>query len=970
MKKSVKRTIALFLSITMVVSMLMFGTSAAEPSGGFTDIAGNPHAQAIEALAEAGLVSGFGNGIYGPDIPTSRAMAVTVLAHMAGVSGKVSDAFSDVSPDSWYAKYVGWAADKGIVTGIGGGLFEPERTITGEELDQMLANYAKAAGIAYTNTNTSKDPVNRAEMAEMVYSLYTQDSPLLVETKYGSVRGFVKDNGARVWLGVPYGQAERWERPTAPDTWTTVMNCTTAGDVAIQAKSDWRTGKTTIDGSEDCLNLDVYAPEGAKDLPVLVFLHGGNNQTGNTSELYGTDIVYTNNCVYVTLNYRLNLLGFNPLPALKTGKDDELDSGNYTLLDIALALDWVKENIAAFGGNPDNITISGFSAGGRDVMALLISPLFKGKFNQAIAFSGGMTVADEEMSAVQIAHYMAPLAVEDGKAADLEAAAAWLLSDSKEVADYLKGLSAERLASLIGDAGIHMALFPHLFTDGTVLPKEGFQTTKYNSVPVLMLTGSEEFSFFKNYGYLQSEEYRALDNDVKTAASDFAMKYGSDMYRIFNGQESANTMYANYDAPIYICQIDYKGDGTGTAGHGVFKAFMDSNQGFQMVDATSPGGQQVSEKYNAYLTNFLHTGDPNGKGLDKWTPWDPATQLSMVFDGDTKTGTATLKNVARTYQDIIDEMIADATISQDIKTEIINTVLNGRWFSAAQDEYFDAPSLWIADRIACSTNIPYIDDGDEDHLLDVYGYREDAEATPVIIEIHGGGFIGGTKETNTDHSMVYAREGFMVVTPNYTHLPKGNFKTIIQEMFTVMDWVAEHAEEYHFDLDHVFISGDSAGAAISSLVAATISSDEMREYYEVDLPSFEIKGYALTCPTVDVLSFREDLDAPGWKGIKANKIGTDILNDDEVMNMAHVYNHLNSNYPEVYILTTPTDTEFYQMAVDFDAALTEKGIDHEYHVYTGEVNTLGHTFNINHMYWPESIRANADIIAYLKSLCE
>jgi len=127
------------------------------------------------------------------------------------------------------------------------------------------------------------------------------------------------------------------------------------------------------------------------------------------------------------------------------------------------ALDWVKENIAA---------------------------LFKGKFNQAIAFSGGMTVSDVEMSAVQIAHYMAPLAVEDGKAADLDDAVSWPLFGSKVEADYLKDLSADRLASLIGDVGIHMALFPHLFTDGTVLPKEGFQTTKYNSVPFLMLPGS------------------------------------------------------------------------------------------------------------------------------------------------------------------------------------------------------------------------------------------------------------------------------------------------------------------------------------------------------------------------------------------------------------------------------------------------------------------------------------------------
>ncbi len=99
-----------------------------------------------------------------------------------------------------------------------------------------------------------------------------------------------------------------------------------------------------------------------------------------------------------------------------------------------------------------------------------------------------------------------------------------------------------------------------------------------------------------------------------------------------------------------------------------------------------------------YLTNFLYTGDPSNEAVEvKWTAWDPDTQLSMVFDADQNTGTAELKNVSKTYQNIIDEMEADTTISQEIKIGLIHTVLNGRWFSAMQDAHFNAPSLWIAD---------------------------------------------------------------------------------------------------------------------------------------------------------------------------------------------------------------------------------------------------------------------------------
>ena len=664
----------------------------------FSDIANSPYVEAIEALAKLGLVNGTGGGKYSPDATITRSMAVTILGHLAKVTPKDTDRFSDVVNGTWYSGYVGWAEENGIVEGVGGGLFQPDRAITGEEMGLMLSRYAKVAGIAYTAGNTSKEPLTRGEMAEMVYAVYQMASTRR-ETTNGPVQGRIESTGALAWLGVPYGAAERWKAPTDPAPWDDVRECITSGPMAIQFATSWGpNGSTTsLKGSADCLNLDVYAPAGAENLPVLVFLHGGNNQTGDTSELRGQELVITNDCVFVTLNFRTGALGFNPLPALKTGEDELLDSGNYTLLDIAFALDWVKENVAEFGGNPDNITISGHSAGGRDVMALLISPLFKGKFDKAFVSSGGMTTADEEMSAAQFANALAPLAVEAGKADTEEDAAAWLLTDGEDVLEFLTDISNEQMAGLFPNASIHMALFPHLYNDGTVLPKDGFATTEYNSIPIMMLTGINEFSMFSSFGFTVSAEYRALDAETQVAVKAFADKYGSDMYRIFNGQESANTMFGNYDAPIYVCQVDYGGS---QSGHGVFKSFMDSTQvnPLCIVDVTTPDGKQVSALYNAYLTNFLHTGDPNGDGLNKWTSWDPETQLSMVFDGDGTTGTAEMKDVSKTYQDIIDEMEADTTISDEIKAEIINTVLNGRWFSEAQDDYFGAPSLWVVDQ--------------------------------------------------------------------------------------------------------------------------------------------------------------------------------------------------------------------------------------------------------------------------------
>jgi para-nitrobenzyl esterase len=572
--------------------------------------------------------------------------------------------------------------------------------LTGGQYDALTVEQVNAALAAFCNEQgispVTVTGATRGEIAVALDAIYTDQTAPVRTTAYGDVKGYTADNGANVWKGIPYAQAQRWAAPEAPDPWEGTLDCTAAGAVAIQYATNYTTGESYVTGVEDCLNLDVYAPDAAQQLPVLVYIHGGNNQTGQSSEIPGTDLVVTNQCVYVSLNYRLGLLGFNCLPALQT---NDGDTGNYALLDIAKALDWVKDNIAAFGGDPNNITISGFSAGGRDVMAMLTSPLFQGKFDKAIVYSGGMTIADEDMSAAQIAAAVAPLAVEDGKAADEATAAAWLLTSSADVKEYLMGISAERLAPMMGSANIRMSVFPHLYNDGVVLPKEGFATETYNSVPVLMLTGSGEFSLFNNGGYLASEAYSALDEDTKAVATAFSLKYGSEMYRIFNAQVSADTMAAHYSAPIYVCQVDYDDTAFG-AFHGIFVPMLSSTHSYGWAgDFSSTGYTGMAEKFNAYLTSFLRTGDPNGDNTGtQWTPWDPATKLSMVLDGNETGGTAEMKNVSTTYADIIAAMEADTTVSADIKGELVRTVTNGRWFSAAQDEYFNVTSGWVADQ--------------------------------------------------------------------------------------------------------------------------------------------------------------------------------------------------------------------------------------------------------------------------------
>ena len=266
-------------------------------------------------------------------------------------------------------------------------------------------------------------------------------------------------------------------------------------------------------------------------------------------------------------------------------------------------------------------------------------------------------------------------------------------------------------------------------------------------------------------------------------------------------------------------------------------------------------------------------------------------------------------------------------------------------------------------------DVPYIDDGNTDHVTDIFGSRSADGPAPVIVEIHGGGYIGGNKEINTKHAAFYAQNGYVVLTPNYTHLPQGTFKTVAQELFSLFHWMEAHAEEYHLDLNHVGISGDSAGGYYVLLTAAIMTQPELQEYFEVEKPSFDLSAVVATCPGTDVLAIREGLGKPGPAGFMAGRIGEDILNDEDLMSHCDLYTVINpETYPPVFMITTPGDVTTGPETLKFDQFLTEKGVAHTLISYEDEGSGLIHVFNILEMQYPESQKANGDIIAYFDGL--
>ncbi|GBG95244.1 hypothetical protein LFYK43_17030 [Ligilactobacillus salitolerans] len=519
----------------------------------------------------------------------------------------------------------------------------------------------------------------------------------IVHTNYGTIQGLTKNNTEQ-WKGVPYGGpvsgAKRWKKPTAPTPWSGIKQ-TTVSKKAIQNNGG------TVNGQEDdALTLDIWRPANErKNLPVMVYIHGGNNQTGSSDEISGASFAAKHNVIFVSINHRLGALGYNPLPALKDG-DSENDSGNYGLLDIHQALTWVQQNIGNFGGNGHNITLSGFSSGGRNVMATLISPLFRGQFQRAIVFSGGMTTSKVAPSQKRFAEIFAPLVVADGVKKDTDSAKKWLLTSDPAVKKYFYQLSADRIEKAIGDAAIRMDGFPHLYRDGYVLPKNGYDTHRYNNVPVILFTGTHEFASFASWDPYFSSSFNdgsIYTDQTKQEQFNFVKKYGSQLYSSFNVEDSANKMLAHgYRAPIYGLRMSF-GDDSSVVGkemgmlgayHGVFTGLLDRFQDPYNGAYKTVGATQLADVFQDYLANFINGvpfNAPNQQRL--WRAYNISGQtLRLTADKTKAYSWMARKNY--TTQSVLRDIRSDRSLAPATKDYLLKHVMNNRWFSYPLDRAY------------------------------------------------------------------------------------------------------------------------------------------------------------------------------------------------------------------------------------------------------------------------------------------
>jgi len=319
-----------------------------------------------------------------------------------------------------------------------------------------------------------------APMMTVFLAAFAATASAGIATRSGEVSGVQLDSAVSVYRGIPFAAPPvgplRWKPPSPVAPWTGVRPATEFGPACVQPKST--TASIYADDpehmSEDCLYLNVWTPTAAKkNAPVMVWIHGGALRTGNlSSQLYDGSELARRAVVVVSVNYRLGLLGWLAHPQLSAESAQHV-SGNYGLLDQIAGLRWVQENIAAFGGDPANVTIFGESAGALSVMDLLASPLARGSFGKAIAQSAYM-VANAQL---RESRYGLP------SAEDIGVATAKALN-AKSIAD-LRGQDAIALTDAASAAGF----VPLPTVDGWLLPDqlvEIFDQGKQAHVPLLV----------------------------------------------------------------------------------------------------------------------------------------------------------------------------------------------------------------------------------------------------------------------------------------------------------------------------------------------------------------------------------------------------------------------------------------------------------------------------------------------------
>lgn len=517
-----------------------------------------------------------------------------------------------------------------------------------------------------------------------------QESPLVVASAEslrapaaGKLIGYDDQYTTHAWRGIPFAQPPvgdlRWKAPRPLAPWPDTREALSVGQPCVQywggsAGVDGDDGD--IVGSEDCLTLNIWAPAmsatakpvGENRLPVMVWIHGGGNTVGTGNTYSGHHLAGSQSVIVVTINYRLGVFGWLSHPALRNTSTNFKDaSGNYGLLDIIVALEWVRDNISAFGGNPNNVTVFGESAGGRDVYALIASPLARGLFHRAIVQSGSVLTVERHWAENysdasprgdinSSGNILLGLLQKIGKASSAQSARDWLqTSDDNAVAELMRAQTVQDVLSVFTPGGFGMYSVPTNIRDGNVLPERSTlqsfrQGEHYAKVPLLVGSNRDENKVFMAQNEdLVGKRLGVFPKVRNQALYDRIASLYSDQWKVLSVDEPARALANNSGPEVFAYRFDW--DETPQswlvdfpallgAGHALELGFVfgDFEGGlsfpFLLNNENKPGREILSRAMMAYWAQFARTGNPGrGEGDQPlWQPWTATHEVQMIFD--------------------------------------------------------------------------------------------------------------------------------------------------------------------------------------------------------------------------------------------------------------------------------------------------------------------------------------------------
>lgn len=482
------------------------------------------------------------------------------------------------------------------------------------------------------------------------------DKDIVVKSQSGNYLG-IEAKDLYVFKGIPYAEppvgALRWRAPRDVEYLDAIIDASEFKNECVQPKDNSSIFNRNLStGDEDCLYLNIYVPKNQNSLnknkfPVMYWIHGGSNIWGAGSDYDFSNLAASQQVIVVTINYRLGLFGWFASPFFSETAEGLDKSYNFGHLDIIKGLEWVNQNISSFGGDKNNVTIFGESAGGSNTLTMIASPLAEGLFHKAISQSGYVSSYSAEY-----AESISELSSKNIFAENIK-----YLTDSNEIVDYLQGLTqTEVYEKYIATAEKYVyPITPITIRDGIVIPKEGVYKALEKTDPNLVVvagTNKDEMNYwfvYSEYFYDTSFEIRRT---LKRSEANLRSwnKYRSAIWRYRGAEEPLRRMSKSNDN-LYSYRLDWDEEDDGIFGdyslfvgaaHGIDIPFIANSFDMEQIpwyiknilfpESTAEGRDALSALMMRYWGNIAKYGDPNVFVPQKWEKFTASDNQMIILD--------------------------------------------------------------------------------------------------------------------------------------------------------------------------------------------------------------------------------------------------------------------------------------------------------------------------------------------------